>query len=453
MDPDNIDGYERSAFGSHLLPRMDEYSHGTAYFSPKLLVPSPGEVHLAPPLARYASSSGSVGGDESCVSEHSWTNSQFCASPERTPLPSPMPSPSNYTESLGSHSPMIGTAGALFQGDAAVLPQNLQHYPDTLDMFSQYSDTPRSVPYHRAEISGWASAEQYSPYGPPVVDPALYETSQYEPNQPPCKRSKPSQSAMNTSSVDTSPSQPPVGWSHGSSAAPDANTTTPDNPQPNRTNSSNGKQSPRSKRTSPQGRHSTNGIIFPCTFAPFGCTQTFTAKNEWKRHVATIHLQLGVYICDLGYCGHPPSGSTPASPPAIRYTHPSPKTYNRKDLFTQHLRRMHASPQTKTKLSPDEESAVDAFTRSTSERCFVQQRPAPSYSQCPYCPVDFAGPEIWDDRMEHVARHVEAGTKVLREDEGLREWAVREGVVIEKQRMGEKVYFLVEKAGARKRKA
>ena len=55
--------------------------------------------------------------------------------------------------------------------------------------------------------------------------------------------------------------------------------------------------------------------------------------------------------------------------------------------------------------------------------------------------------------MEHVARHVEAGTKVLREDEGLREWAVREGVVIEKQRMGEKVYFLVEKAGARKRKA
>lgn len=64
--------------------------------------------------------------------------------------------------------------------------------------------------------------------------------------------------------------------------------------------------------------------------------------------------------------------------------------------------------------------------------------------------------------MEHVARHVEAGAARVREDEGLREWAVREGVVVAveqgkkgngKGKGADGGYVLVEKGGGRKRKA
>ena len=50
----------------------------------------------------------------------------------------------------------------------------------------------------------------------------------------------------------------------------------------------------------------------------------------------------------------------------------------------------------------------------------------------------FEGPESWDERMEHVGRHMERGHEVRewREDVGLREWMVREGLIVWEEREG-----------------
>ncbi|TKA71641.1 hypothetical protein B0A55_07574 [Friedmanniomyces simplex] len=63
---------------------------------------------------------------------------------------------------------------------------------------------------------------------------------------------------------------------------------------------------------------------FPCPFAQYGCTSTFGSKNEWKRHVYTQHLRLGIWRCDQCSNGDR-----------------RPHDFNRKDLFVQHVRRMH----------------------------------------------------------------------------------------------------------------
>jgi len=66
---------------------------------------------------------------------------------------------------------------------------------------------------------------------------------------------------------------------------------------------------------------------FPCAFSFAGCTSTFGSKNEWKRHIASQHLCLTFYRCS----------SCPQST-----VEGKGNEFNRKDLFTQHLRRMHA---------------------------------------------------------------------------------------------------------------
>ncbi|KAI4718282.1 hypothetical protein E4T48_05501 [Aureobasidium sp. EXF-10727] len=69
---------------------------------------------------------------------------------------------------------------------------------------------------------------------------------------------------------------------------------------------------------------------YPCPFLPYGCPASFSSKNEWKRHLNTQHLSLSTYRCDL--CIPKPSSSS---------TPPQTNDFNRKDLFIQHLRRMH----------------------------------------------------------------------------------------------------------------
>ena len=89
------------------------------------------------------------------------------------------------------------------------------------------------------------------------------------------------------------------------------------------------KRSARDRRGSIPGQdnHSLGSTAiraFPCTFATYGCPSTFTSKNEWKRHVQTQHMRLGFWRCDQ--C------------PDV---HCKPNDFNRKDLFIQHVRRMH----------------------------------------------------------------------------------------------------------------
>ncbi|KAI1105371.1 hypothetical protein F4804DRAFT_304666 [Jackrogersella minutella] len=159
---------------------------------------------------------------------------------------------------------------------------------------------------------------------------------------------------------------------------------------------------------------------FPCAFAFAGCTSTFGSKNEWKRHIASQHLCLQYYRCS----------SCPQST-----VEGKGNEFNRKDLFTQHLRRMHAPFAIKkaiakgdSKLQVDWESHVKEMQQS----CLVTRRQPPQRSSCPKpdCASVFEGPTSWDEWTEHVGRHMEKGEAGrLGVDRLLAKWALDEGII------------------------
>lgn len=171
---------------------------------------------------------------------------------------------------------------------------------------------------------------------------------------------------------------------------------------------------------------------FPCTFHHYGCCATFANKNEWKRHVSSQHLQLGYYRCDMGTCLDFQKGYN---------------DFNRKDLFTQHCRRMHA-PWSGNRSGNDgaskkEKENFEKQLDTIRTRCWIDRRQAPNKSQCGFCDrkfVDGKDSRGWDERMEHVGRHFERdNVKIENEkvDDGLKEWAINEGVITEGKKKGE----------------
>jgi len=169
---------------------------------------------------------------------------------------------------------------------------------------------------------------------------------------------------------------------------------------------------------------------FPCPLAAYGCTSNFPSKNEWKRHVSTQHIKLSYWRCDL--CA--PS-IDPHNKHAVYYN-----DFNRKDLFTQHLRRMHAAPKDKSaynhteKFPVTEDNLVEVQTR-----CHLQLRCAPQQSKCLFCPQKFHGAASWDERMEHVGHHLEkyqrSGSGLIdpatwNEDEELEQYLLDEGLIV-----------------------
>ncbi|KAI9815401.1 MAG: hypothetical protein M1832_005471 [Thelocarpon impressellum] len=154
---------------------------------------------------------------------------------------------------------------------------------------------------------------------------------------------------------------------------------------------------------------------FRCIFARYGCDATFGSKNEWKRHVNSQHLCLGFWRCDEGACGADEA---------------RPHVFNRKDLFTQHLRRMHC-PVKKGERAGPEQHRWDAWLDATRGRCYVVRRAPPPASACPFCDQVFAGAGSWDHRMEHVGRHFECGAAGPgQEDVPLAKWLFAEGLIV-----------------------
>ncbi|GAB7342704.1 hypothetical protein MBLNU457_g0856t1 [Dothideomycetes sp. NU457] len=184
------------------------------------------------------------------------------------------------------------------------------------------------------------------------------------------------------------------------------------------------------KSVSPPRRTSAVGSNFPCPLAPYGCTSVFGSKNEWKRHVNTQHLRLDMWRCDQ--CSD-------------RETRPN--DFNRKDLFIQHLRRMHHRPSeiptssnSKTSksrsLSNDD---ADPAVHDAEQRCHIRLRRPPVHSCCLFCPAEFNGHGSWEERMEHIGRHLEQDKKEGREappttewrhDETVQSWLEVEGLII-----------------------
>jgi hypothetical protein len=77
------------------------------------------------------------------------------------------------------------------------------------------------------------------------------------------------------------------------------------------------------------------------------------------------------------------------------------------------------------------------------KRCFRILRQPPQVSSCVFCSRVFSGPNSWEERLEHVGGHMERdrknGTNCLdisswKEDDDLRQYLVREGIVEQDQR-------------------
>lgn len=181
---------------------------------------------------------------------------------------------------------------------------------------------------------------------------------------------------------------------------------------------------------------------FICVFGFAGCGATFASKNEWKRHVSSQHLNLTAWVCELGSCGRGHGHNhVPAKTPNGG-AGKGGSEFNRKDLFTQHLRRMHAPHMVKRKKQTDE--AWEKELKELQVSCLKVKRHAPMQLRCPVqeCGSTFEGQNCWDDRMEHVGKHLEraasAGERDVRKavdqgrDEFLIRWALKERIVEER---------------------
>ncbi|APA11871.1 hypothetical protein sscle_08g066410 [Sclerotinia sclerotiorum 1980 UF-70] len=161
---------------------------------------------------------------------------------------------------------------------------------------------------------------------------------------------------------------------------------------------------------------------FICVFDFAGCSSTFASKNEWKRHVSSQHLNLQAWVCTLGACGKVPLSSHSSAMRKVtggdmhgekmeqqRGYEVKGAEFNRKDLFTQHLRRMHAPFEVKRKgkINREWEERVRELQRS----CERVRREPPSRLGCPVegCAMGrfFEGKTCWDERMEHLGKHLE----------------------------------------------
>jgi hypothetical protein len=176
---------------------------------------------------------------------------------------------------------------------------------------------------------------------------------------------------------------------------------------------------------------------FPCAFSFAGCSSTFGSKNEWKRHIASQHLCLTYYRCS----------SCPQST-----IEGKGNEFNRKDLFTQHLRRMHAPFAIKKALAKGDSKLQQEWEVHVKEMqisCLVTRRQPPQRSACPKadCANVFEGTGSWDDWTEHVGRHMEKGEAGrLGVDRLLARWALDQGI-IERKEDGEYRFIGTEREG------
>ncbi|KOS20206.1 hypothetical protein ESCO_006162 [Escovopsis weberi] len=184
---------------------------------------------------------------------------------------------------------------------------------------------------------------------------------------------------------------------------------------------------------------------FICVFHFAGCPARFEAKNEWKRHVSTKHVSLKYWLCLEGNCAQS-RGS-----PTHRRTGMLPtlgSIFNRKDLYTSHVRRMHPE----AAREDEREGRRQAQGPEGGDRLKRMQEGAlrkrldflPDRMACPVlgCSSEFHGSNAWNERMEHVAqKHFDYTSPEYQadvgfggpNDAGLTAWASRSDVQIIKR--------------------
>ncbi|KAI1208694.1 uncharacterized protein F4807DRAFT_146875 [Annulohypoxylon truncatum] len=188
---------------------------------------------------------------------------------------------------------------------------------------------------------------------------------------------------------------------------------------------------------------------FVCVFGFAGCNSTFASKNEWKRHCSSQHLVLNYWICQQDQCSKASSKSSPArhrsnvhcSQYSSSSNLPRGTIFNRKDLYTQHLRRMHIPPNLKKQVKQRKPAPEwEARERMHQDEAKRTRCSLPTHMRCPAfgCGGRFDGPNAWDDRMEHVAKHLEKAVTGSEQpiefggkhDNTLIDWATRADIAI-----------------------
>ena len=184
---------------------------------------------------------------------------------------------------------------------------------------------------------------------------------------------------------------------------------------------------------------------FICTFHNYGCDSTVGSKNEWKRHINVQHMHLETWRCDIGACAAPAcatddlqqNGRRISSSQTASIAGPLDNAasqyhdFDRKDLFTQHMKRMHSPAGSASRA---DKINFDASIEDAQKRCYLKLREPPVNTICPFCP-DHPAFESWDDRIEHVGKHLEKNdvdrTQEV-EDPVLMKWLQEAGYVLPK---------------------
>lgn len=166
---------------------------------------------------------------------------------------------------------------------------------------------------------------------------------------------------------------------------------------------------------------------FTCPLQPYGCTADFATKNEWKRHVQSQHVLLGFWRCQQ--CLKPNGRQN---------------DFNRKDLFKEHLRRMHvpeanrkavatagtanqarstssstsSNSKSKSRTKQRGQDSIEQYLEEVAQRSWLQIRQPATYLHCFVCGEDFTSETATAQWLEHVGHHLAVQARATKASNG-----------------------------------
>lgn len=314
-----------------------------------------------------------------------------------------------------------------YEDSSCVAMQNVQRTADTLnedpvDNYNSYEYEPQELVFVASEYHE-STPSAYGQLPIPIAQQEVRDESPSEPSPEPAPKSEPD------SDYEADPARTPRRRQRAAKKSSSA------------IRSHNGVDKRRLTQHTTKPARSRQDVsrAFFCPLAPYGCKSAFNAKNEWKRHAMTQHFRMGFWRCDQ--CTEAPE---------------RPNDFNRKDLFVQHVRRMHpirtAVPSSLSNSKKNNDRARGKATTTTTtmeaalnriaERCYQLTHSAPESCCCVFCEEMFEGEGAMEARTEHVGKHMESRRKEgldpvavgdWREDEDLESWLLRHGMIVRKK--------------------
>ncbi|KAM4063920.1 hypothetical protein HRG_007010 [Hirsutella rhossiliensis] len=165
--------------------------------------------------------------------------------------------------------------------------------------------------------------------------------------------------------------------------------------------------------------------VYPCLFQAVGCSGGFPGKNEWKRHVNTIHVRWEAWVCAEGDCASLAiswdRGMTFGEPSFPR----KGRVFNRKDLYIMHLGRRHRHllpprpPADKKLIAADQERVA---AQACHRRIQLPRDTKDMTCSVMGCNETFGGSSAWDSFLEHVADHLKKALECSRGPAAMGSW-------------------------------